>query len=105
MFIRQYFAENYEDRDDAREIFSEAVGAWKAQEGRRAGRKAGAAKAKATRTYRAEVLDDQRRNKTKRVAARTKRNRAAQQDEFDRRGEDPVVQFVRRTRIPKKRRE
>jgi hypothetical protein len=62
-------------------------------------------KAKATRTYRAEVLDDQRRNKTKRVAARTKRNRAAQQDEFDRRGEDPVVQFVRRTRIPKKRRE
>jgi len=105
LFIRQYFAENYEDRDDAREIFSEAVGAWKAQEGRRAGRKAGAAKAKATRTYRAEVLDDQRRNKTKRVAARTKRNRAAQQDEFDRRGEDPVVQFVRRTRIPKKRRE
>ena len=105
LFIKQYFADNYEQDDDATEMFSDAVDAWKSQAGRRAGRKAGAAKAKETRVYRAEVLDDQRRKKTKRVAARTKSNRTAQQEDFDRRGEDPVVQFVRRTRIPKKRRD
>ena len=104
LFIKQYFADNYEQDDDATEMFSDAVDAWKSQAGRRAGRKTGAAKAKATRAFRADVLDDQRRKKTKRVAARTASNRAAQQDDFDRRGEDPVVQFVRRTRIPKKRR-
>ena len=105
LFIKQYFADNYEQDDDATEMFSDAVDAWKSQAGRRAGRKAGAAKAKATRVYRADVLEDQRVKKTKRVAARTKSNRAAQQEDFDRRGEDPVVQFVRRSKIPKKRRD
>ena len=85
-------------------MFCDAVEAWKAQAGRREGRRAGAAKAKETRSYRAEVLDDQRRKKATRIAARSKSNRAAQQDESDRRGEDPVVQFVRRSKIPKKRR-
>ena len=101
MFIKEYFAQNYEADDDVREIFTEAVGAWKA----RAGRRAGAAKARDTRRYRADVLEDQRRKRATRTAARRVSNRVSQQEEFNRRGEDPVVQFVRQTRIPKKRRD
>jgi hypothetical protein len=117
LFIRQYFAENFEEDDDATEVFSNAVEAWKEQvfsnaveawkeqAGRRAGRKAGAAKAKATRAYRTDVLEDQRVKKTKRKAARKASNRASRQDEYDRQGQDEVVQFVRRSKIPKRRRD
>ena len=101
LFIKEYFAQNFEEGDDVQDIFSEAVDAWKA----RAGRRAGAAKARDTRQYRADVLEDQRRKRATRTAARRVSNRVSQQEDFDRRGEDPVVQFVRQTRIPKKRRD
>ena len=37
LFVREYFAENFEPDDDASEVFTDATEAWKQRAGRRAG--------------------------------------------------------------------